>query len=590
MRIAEGVLVRTCLATKMKSDWRFAGRLVRPEASRLLLLFLMTSGSTALLLINPQIIRSFLDTAKSGGNENTLLHLSFAFIGVVCVQQLISTLQNYTGDVVGWNTTNSLRSSLFRHCLGLDLSFHHRHGAGYLMERIDGDVNVNELSGFLSLFFVQIVGNVLLLVGIQGFFFYFDWRLGVVFLVFSAASLAALWVVRNVAVPYIGAYREQTGRLFGFLEEHLAGADDIRTNRASRFSFSRLESHYSELKKRWRISNLTILISRNLVIVVYTAGHILAVASSYYLFVEEKASIGVAYLIVHYVRILLGPLQSIGNQIEQLQTGLACIRRVQSLLATSSAIPADIKPADAKLPDGPAAVVLRDVCFGFSEDSLTLRDISFELQPGETMGVMGITGAGKTTLGRLILRLYEPRSGMIRLGGVDARQLSPEHLRQRVHMAPQEPHIFHASIRENLTLYDRTIDDAAIAEVLSDFNMDQWVGEFESGLDTVLAPEQLSAGQAQLIGLARFFLRRPSVVVLDEPTSKLDLATEDHVENAITRLAEISTCIVISHKARTLARAHRVLILEDGRVSESGEVAELRRNPASKFSQLSQSG
>ena len=580
--------MRPLVTSRSDAHWRFASRLVRPEASRLFLLFLMTCSSTALVLANPQIIRSFIDTAKSGWELDTLLHLSFAFIGVVCVQQMIATLQNYTADVVGWNTTNSLRSSLFRHCLRLDLSFHHQHSAGYLMERIDGDVN--ELSGFLSLFFVQIVGNVLLLVGTLAFFFYFDWRLGAVFLVFSAASLAALWVVRNVAVPYIGAYREQTGRLFGFLEEHLAGADDIRTNRASHFSFSRLKSHYSELRKRWRISNLTILIGRNLVIVVSTVGHILAVAASYYLFVEEKASIGVAYLIVHYVRILLGPLQSIGSQIEQLQTGLASIRRVQGLLATSSAIPTDIKPADAKLPEGPAAVELRDVCFGFSEDSLTLRDISFELPPGETLGVMGITGAGKTTLGRLILRLYEPRSGMIRLGGVDAHQLSPEHLRQRVHMAPQEPHIFHASIRENLTLYDRTIDDAAIAEALSDFRMDQWVHELESGLDTVVAPEQLSAGQSQLIGLARFFLRRPSVVVLDEPTSKLDLTTEDHVENAITRLAEIATCIVISHKARTLERAHRVLILEDGGVGESGEVAELRRNPASKFSQLSQNG
>ena len=125
---------------RKETHWRFAGRLVRPEASRLLLLFLMTSGSTALLLLNPQIIRSFLDTAKSGGNVDTLLPLSFAFIGVVCVQQLISTLQNYTGDVVGWNTTNSLRSSLFRHCLRLDLSFHHQNSAGYLMERIENGI------------------------------------------------------------------------------------------------------------------------------------------------------------------------------------------------------------------------------------------------------------------------------------------------------------------------------------------------------------------------------------------------------------------------------------------------------------------
>jgi ABC-type multidrug transport system fused ATPase/permease subunit len=227
-----------------------------------------------------------------------------------------------------------------------------------------------------------------------------------------------------------------------------------------------------------------------------------------------------------------------------------------------------------------------------SESGFALRDISFSLPPGRLLGLLGRTGSGKTTLARLLFRLYEPTSGSIHLGGIDIRDLSVSGLRRGVGLITQDVQLFQASIRDNLALFNPRVDDARIEYSLRELGLWEWALRLPAGLDTPLgtAGQGLSAGEAQLLAFARVFLKDPGLVLLDEASSRLDPATEALLERAIDRLLRGRTAIVIAHRLRTVQRADDILILEHGRIAELGERAALAADSGSRFAQLLHTG
>jgi ABC-type multidrug transport system fused ATPase/permease subunit len=233
-------------------------------------------------------------------------------------------------------------------------------------------------------------------------------------------------------------------------------------------------------------------------------------------------------------------------------------------------------------------VELEGVSFGYAEDAPVLREVTLRLQPGRVLGVVGRTGSGKTTLTRLLLRFYDPQAGAARLGGVDLRAVHRAALRARIGLVTQEVHLFHASVRDNLTLFDDGVSDDRIGAVLETLGMAGWLRELPCGLDTLLGPggAELSAGQAQVLACARIFLRDPDLVILDEPSSRLDLATERLVHAALGRLLAGRTGIVVAHRLSTLAYADDILVLEDGRVREHGPRLALAADRGSRFAEL----
>jgi ATP-binding cassette subfamily B protein len=214
------------------------------------------------------------------------------------------------------------------------------------------------------------------------------------------------------------------------------------------------------------------------------------------------------------------------------------------------------------------------------------------LAPGEVLGLLGRTGSGKTTLTRLLLRLYDPSDGIIRLGGVALPELTLGAIRAAVGLVTQDIQLFHASVRDNLTLFDRSLEDEALLETLRDLGLWEWYEALPEGLDTRLSAGGggLSAGQAQLLAFARVFQRNPGVVVLDEASSRLDPATEQQVEQAVDRLLRGRTAIIIAHRLATIERADRVLILEGGRTVECGRREDLAGDPRSRLAKLLQAG
>lgn len=571
----------------LKHYWALLADHIKPQRTRFTLLAILLLGNIGLQLINPQIVRHFIDAAQRGDSVEKLLYAALAFIAIALVQQVVAVSATYTGENVAWTATNTLRVALLRHCLDLDMRLHNDKTPGELIERIDGDVS--EIATFFSRFVIIILGNVLLLLGILIVLAFEDWRISVAFAFFAALTLWALNRVRDLAVPHQKARRQASADLFGFIEEQLNGAEDVRSSGAvsfalrelSRFQTVILKHAYKASQKDWLMgvtgSSLLLLVN----ITVMIAG--------YYLFRDGAITIGTVYLLISYAKLLAQPIWELYHQMRQFQTIGASVERLIEL----QRIPREIADGPgAVIAAGALALAFDDVSFAYVADEPVLADVSFRLEPGKVLGVLGRTGSGKTTLARLVFRLYDPNAGAVCLGDVNVRQPTLEALRRRVAMVTQDVQLFQASVRDNLTFFDPTIPDERIRAVITDLELGEWFAALPNGLDTEIEAggRSLSAGEAQLLAFARVFLRDPGLVILDEASSRLDPATEQRIERAVDKLLRNRTAIIIAHRLGTIHRADEILILEKGQVLEHGDRAALAANPDSHFYHLLQTG
>ncbi len=572
----------------LSNYWSLLADYIRPQKGRFTLLVLLMLFSIGLQVINPQVMRGFIDAALAQEPTATLLGAALLFIGIALLQQVVSVTVTYLGEVVAWNATNALRAHLARHLLHLDLSFHNQHTPGELIERIDGDVT--EMANFFSQFVITLLGNLLLLVGILIALFRENTTAGWAFSAFALVSLVALASVRNLAMPYEKKRREASAKLFGFVEEQLVSTEDVRSLGAVPYALKRLFNLQAEMLHHERKSGIRQWMINNVISLVLAAGNMLAIGLGYFLYQEGAITIGTVYLFVHYINMIEGPIWALTRQIESFQRIGACVERLTELRAVQPAV--QESPAPHALPASPAELAFEQVSFAYDQDELLLDDFTFRLQPQQVLGLLGRTGSGKTTLTRLILRLYDPKAGRITLGGVDLRQAGLKALRQHVAIVTQEVQLFRATLRDNLTFFDRSISDAHIIEAIRALELEDWFAALPQGLDTLLESggKGLSAGEAQLLAFTRVFLRQPGLVILDEASSRIDPATSLRIERAIDRLLQGRSAIIIAHRLETVERADQVMILEHGTIAEHGPRQKLADDPASLFHHLLQTG
>lgn len=561
-------------------------RYLRPHRRTLAALALLLVGSIGLQLVNPQIIRYFIDTANAGGTMKPLYFAAGLFIGFSLLQQAISVAAAYFSENLGWKTTNRLRADLAEHLLSLDMSFHKSHTTGSIIERVDGDVNA--LANFFSSFIIHLAGNIVLMLGILLLLFRENVLIGAAMTLFVVFAVLMIQNIRKFAVPVWAQWRQANAEFYGFIGEHLEGTEDTRANGAAGFVMSKF---YALLKRMLPLRTKAFLGFASMwitTILVFALGNAMAFAISAYLWKQGMLSIGTVYLIFYYTEQMAKPIEKIRTQLEDLQKADASLSRVRSLLETR---PAVTDGPGAPLPDGPLDVELRDVTFGY-DSSPTLRDLWFRLEPGQTLGLLGRTGSGKSTIARLLLRFYDPQEGTVLLGGTDIRMLKLNHLRRKVALVTQNIEILEGTVRENLTMFDERIPDSKIIDVLGDLGLGNWFKTLPQGLDTMLASGGggLSAGEAQLLAFARVFLADPGLVILDEASSRLDPLTERHIEQAIDKLLVGRTCILIAHRLATVQRADHILLLEDGLVAERGKRKELAADPHSRYSRMLDAG
>jgi ATP-binding cassette subfamily B protein len=573
---------------------------IGPQWPRAVLLAALLLGSIGLQLVGPQLLRFFIDSAIAGVSLETLNLTALAFVGVALLNQLLNAGAQYVGESVGWTATNALRADLTLHCLRLDIGFHKARTPGELIERIDGDVTA--LAGFFSRFVVNVVGNVLLLIGVLIVVTRENAIAGAVLTAFALSALVLLGRLRNVAVKSWHRLREVVAQLNGFLGEYLAGTEDIRSSGSEGYVMNGLALLHRALFGARRKATVGSAIIWSSTLMLIAVGNALAFGVGAYLWSLGAITIGTVFLLFQYTDMLRHPIEQLRHELDDMQQAFASIARVQELLLMTSRLPAG---AGVALPTGPLAVELDSVSFAYERtdgnggaeaDGLVLRDVSLRVPAGRVLGVLGRTGSGKTTLARLLLRFYDPTAGAVKIGGVDLRTAALDDVRRRSTIVTQDVQLFHASVRDNLTFFDGTIEDPRIESVLERIGLGSWLeamargANSRVGLEAEMRGGELSAGEAQLLAFARVFLRDPGLVILDEASSRLDPATERHIERAVDALLAGRTGVVIAHRLATVERCDDIVILEQGRVVESGQREALARDPSSRFAALLRSG
>lgn len=581
-----------------------------PQKGRVILLGIFIFANLGLQLLLPQIMRGFIDSVTQGAPINNLVRLGVYFLGAALLQQSIAIVAVYYTQNVGWTATNALREDLTRHALRLDMSFHKSHPPGEMISRIDSDVNT--LNDFFSQFLLKLVGNLLLVIAILVLLFFEDWRIGLVLTGFSLLALLILNRTRNIAVPHWEAERKAESDFYSFLEERLAGTADIRANGGRAYTLREFFKRIRVMYQRSIKASLMVNIMLNSMFLVFTLGNAVSLGLGGSLYLQGAITIGTVYIVFQYNRMLERPLEDISRQLSNVQKSLASLKRVQEMFNIQSKIKDPALLPIASLPPGGGLLGLKfeGVSFFYDDEENSsmkntkntanklqvLEGIDFEIAPGEVLGLLGRTGSGKTTLTRLLFRLYDPQTGSIRLGNdnrlLNLQEIPLAYLRDQIGMVTQTIELFHASVRDNLTFFDTTIPDEKILSVIRELGLSRWFHSLGAGLDTILESggSGLSAGEAQLLAFARIFLKDPGMIVLDEASSRLDPVTEHLIEQAVDRLTKDRTALIIAHRLKTVQRADKIMILEKGKIVEFGSREKLARDPKSRFSQLLQTG
>ena len=565
-------------------------RYLGPQLPFVLTLGVLLFLSLGLQLTLPQIVRYFIDEAQKGAAVGALAATAGSFIAIAVIQQLVQVFATYFSERVGWTATNNIREDLAAHALSLDMSYHNDRTPGEMIERVDGDPN--ELGTFFSLFIFEMLGSLLLLIGILVLLLREDWRAGLALTAFVSVGMLMLTSLRNIAVPYWKANRAASADSFGFLEERLSGTEDIRSNDAKPYVMRR----FHELMRSWYDKALKAGIMSSVMfsttMFMFGAGSAISLSLGAYLYFDDLITLGTVYLIFHYTQMLVMPINRFTQQLDSFQRASAAISRITELDAVRKTVLDPPAEDQVELPVGePLSVQFDGVTFAYGEDPV-LSNVGLHLEPGRVLGLLGRTGSGKTTMTRLLFRLYDPTAGAVRVGGEDIRRMPVEHLRRHISMVTQDVRLFHGTVRDNLTFFDESIPDERLVGVIDELHMRPWLDSLPDGLDTRLLSEGggLSAGEAQLLAFARVFLKGSGVLILDEASSRLDRSTEQMIERAVDRLVRDRTVIVIAHHLATIRRCDEIAILENGRLVEHGERERLAADDSTRFHRLLQTG
>jgi ABC-type multidrug transport system fused ATPase/permease subunit len=375
-------------------------------------------------------------------------------------------------------------------------------------------------------------------------------------------------------------------KLFGYIEERIAGTEDIRSLGARP---NAMKKFYGVEKDRYNAMIKAITVSR-LISVVFTGligfGITLVFILGIPLFNAGSITLGTIFLMNYYVQQLVYPIFEILRQLQTLQQADASIERIEEILDLDS----EIENNGIKKLEGPVTVTFKDVNFAYFEDQKVLQSISFELSPGEQLGLIGRTGSGKTTISRLLYRLYNIGGGEILLNGIHLQDYELSQLRRRIGLVSQDVQLFNTTLRNNITFFDSSIPDEKLNGIIESLNLKTWFNQLPKGFDTRISADDVSAGQAQLIALSRIFLEDPALIILDEASSRLDPATEKILSQALEKIMYNKTAIIIAHRLSTLNSVDKILELSYGEILEYGFREELIQNTQSSYAKLVRTG
>ncbi|HSC51715.1 MAG TPA: ABC transporter ATP-binding protein [Gaiellaceae bacterium] len=529
--------------------------------------------STLITLAGPALVRYAID---NGVNEHELHPIDVAALAILVlalIKPFVVRAQTLLAATASERFLDRLRGAAFTKLQALPLGFFEQERTGVLVSRLTSDVQA--LDEFLREALVEVVGSGLQIALTVVVLVILSPKLAAVSLVALPVLIASSWAFHHSAGRAYHAIRDRVAETLTSLQEGLTGVRVVQAFRRERRTMDAYKPRSRAQIGAWRRAsyvNIRLFTMIPLAQTVALIGVLLVAASMY-----ENGSIsqGTIAAYVLYLVQLFDPIARFSEWLGEFRQGLAALGKVVGLLQAENAVVE--RPGAVELPaDGP--LELDDVTFGYAaSETPVVKHVSLRLEPGEHVALVGVTGAGKSTLAKLLTRQYDPQEGSISLGGIDLRDAALDSLRHRIVMLPQEGHLFSGTIADNVRLADPGASDEAVRHALEQIGALERFESLAEGLATDVQTRgvRLSAGERQLVGIARVALADPAVIVLDEATSSLDPATEAAVEQALAAVAEGRTVIIIAHRLSTAERADRVVVMDRGRVVETASHDEL---------------
>jgi len=554
--------------------------LLRPYRGRLILMFTALLLETAAALAPPYLLGKAIDSGIRAGDVAALDWIVGAFVFATVLYAVATFWETYLVGWIGTRALQDLRERIFTHLQSMSIGFFTRRSPGVLISRMTNDVEaLNQLvtSGFVTIF-----SSTLTLVGVVVILLFLDLQLALItFITFPLLAVASV-VFRIVSAGTYRATRERIAAVTAYLQETLSGVRVVRSfgqERRHQTQMTALNEENRDVNMKTVYLNASYFPAVEMLAAVGTAVILLYGGSQA---VNGAIEVGVVVAFVGYLTRFFEPIQELSQLYTTYQQGMAALDKIFDLLDTAPDMvdaPGAIDPGRLR-----GEIELEGVWFSYAEqtaaeegaapgdDLWALRDVDLHVPPGQTLALVGATGAGKSTFAKLVARFYDPQKGTVLVDGHDLRGVQQRALRRQLGIVPQEGFLFSGSVRENVAFGRPEASEEEIEAAIAAVGATEFVAKLPQGLDTEVGERgiQLSAGQRQLVAFARALLAEPRILILDEATSNVDVRTEKTIERGLERLLHGRTAIVIAHRLSTIRRAGKIVVLEGGQIAEQG--------------------
>ena len=548
--------------------------LVRPHRGLVLLASAAVLVQTGAVLAMPYLVKVAIDQGIVPKDLAVINRVALAYLVLAGVQFLAGRVEIETVARAGQRVLFTVRTKLFRHLQTLSLDFYERERTGRLVARMTADIDA--MSDLVTDGLVTLVTALITMVGVAIILVVMDWQLALATLVVAPLIALAARAWRGWSADAYRQVRETHSVVTVQLQESLSGVRAIQSFRRERATAARLEeANHAERVAHWRTIGLASFFFPGIEFL-GTAATVVVLGVGGQRVLGGDLEIGVLAAFLLYLRNLFDPVQQLSELYDSFQSATAGAERVGAVLAEQPSVRE--APDPVPLPDPRGDVRLEDVCFAYDQGPRVLHDVDLAVAPGTTLALIGPTGAGKSTVAKLIARFYDPLGGRITLDGVDLRQVRLADLRQAMGYVPQEGFLFSGTILDNIRFGRPGATRAEVEAAARAVGADQVIAGLPDGYDTQVGERGalLAAGERQLVAFARAWIADPALLILDEATSNLDAASEARITDALQRLRWGRTTIIIAHRLTTIAQADQIAVVEDGRIVESGTPAELR--------------
>ncbi len=531
-------------------------------------ILLSVLGPTRPLLINHAIDNYIVIPDKQG-----LINITMILMAILVIEGVLQFFYIYLSTWLGQHVIQDLRTKVFKHILSLRMKYFDNTPIGTLVTRSISDIET--IADIFSQGLLVIIAELLKLIVVVSMMFYVDWRLALIaMLTIPVLLVATSWFKRNIKASFQDV-REQVSQLNTFVQEHIVGMNVVQI-------FNREKSEYDKffkINKEHRDAHLRsifyyavffpvveVLSAMSIGLIVWYGGH----------GILEGKSITVGELIafILFVHMMFRPIRQLADRFNILQMGIVGSERVFKVLDTEEKI---IDNGIKTFTDLKGSIAFSDVDFAYKKGEWVLKDLSFNIDAGNMLALVGRTGAGKTSIVSVLNRFYDINSGAITIDGINVKDIALANLRKNIALVQQEVFLFSDSILNNITLFDATVSRKTVVAAAKEIGVDEFINSLPGNYDYVVGERgvTLSAGQRQLIAFLRVYIRDPKILILDEATASIDTATEELLQLALEKLSTNRTTIVIAHRLSTIVNADKILHLKNGNVLEEGTHQEL---------------